>query len=131
MPSPAAPRSAEPSCAVATTDDVARVTVSGEIDLGTALLLADALRHAEEHDTGVVVDLSGVEFMDSRGVQLLLASARRVRARGGRFRLDGVSDTVARLLGVLASSAKRLQLPPVTDAIAGPRRAPPLVRRGL
>ncbi len=63
MPSPAAPHPAEPSCAFATTGEAARVTVSGEIDLGTALLLA---------------------------------SARRVRARGGRFRLDGVSETVAR-----------------------------------
>lgn len=103
MPHLAAPQPDHLSCAAAGTGDAARVTASGDVDLGTALLLADALRRAAEH-AEVVVDLSGVEFMDCRGVHLLFASARRVRAPGGRFRLDGVSETVARLRGVVPTA---------------------------
>lgn len=87
--------------AVAGTGRVVRVTVSGEIDLATALQLGDALRHAEEHAGGLILDLSGVEFIDRRGAQLLLATVRRVRARGVRFTLDGASDAVMPLLGAM------------------------------
>lgn len=100
MPSFATPDIGELTCAVSTVANAARVTVSGEVDLATALLLADALRCAEGRPGGMIVDLSGVEFLDCRGVELLLGTARRVRARGGRFRLDGVSQVVARLLCV-------------------------------
>lgn len=101
MPPSPPPTSEDLSCAVATVGPAADVVVSGEVDLATALVLADALRHAEDHPDGMVVDLSGVEFMDCRGAQLLLATARRVRANGGQLRLAGASDIVTRLFRVM------------------------------
>jgi anti-anti-sigma factor len=49
------------------------VTVYGEIDAGTAVTLDDALEAAVRETRGVlVVDLSGVSFLDSAGVMVLL-----------------------------------------------------------
>ena len=98
MPRFAVPETQVLSCAVATVGGAARVTVSGEIDLDTAPLLADALCRAGELAEGMILDLSGVEFIGTCGAELLLETARRVRARGDQFALDGASDVVIRLL---------------------------------
>ena len=92
------------SCAVATVDGVARVTASGEIDMASAPLLGDALSLAEALAEGMILDLSGVEFIDSCGALVLLETARRVRARGEPFRLDGASDVVTRLLHLMGAA---------------------------
>ncbi len=60
-------------------DQVAVLSVHGEIDLGTAPTLRDVLQPVLEHQTGpVVVDLSTVSFMDSSGVHLLVETLRRL-----------------------------------------------------
>ena len=89
------------SCAVATAGGVARVTVSGELDLATAPLLDDALTLAEDLAGAMILDLSGVEFIGCCGARLLLETERRVRARGHQVVLDGASDVVTRLLYLL------------------------------
>jgi anti-anti-sigma factor len=49
--------------------DTLVLTVHGEIDLGTAPTLREALKPILDRQTGpVVVDLSEVAFMDSTGV---------------------------------------------------------------
>ncbi len=49
------------------------VAVYGEIDAGTAVMLDDALEAAVRETRGLlVVDLSGVSFLDSTGVLVLL-----------------------------------------------------------
>jgi len=63
------------------------VAVSGEIDLSNAAALeGEIMRHAADAGA-VVLDLSGLSFMDSAGVALLQRLARAVRERGGRLRL--------------------------------------------
>ncbi len=50
------------------------VTVSGEVDIVAGSPLEEALAGAGEH---LVVDLSGVTFMDSTGINALLHAQRR------------------------------------------------------
>jgi anti-sigma B factor antagonist len=59
----------------------AGVAVRGEVDTATAPLLQDALDDAVRSSTGpLVLDLAGVDFLDSSGINVLL----RVRALLGR-----------------------------------------------
>ncbi|MGH3415142.1 MAG: STAS domain-containing protein [Actinocrinis sp.] len=56
-----------------------RITVAGELDLGSV----DAVRHCFDEvvhrsPTHVVVDLRGLTFMDSTGIALLLEAAEKV-----------------------------------------------------
>ncbi|MBT2440857.1 STAS domain-containing protein [Streptomyces sp. ISL-36] len=62
--------------------------VQGEVDLVTSPLIRRRVHDAVaggRHD--VVLDLAGVEFCDSSGVGVLIASRRLMRSCGGRLRL--------------------------------------------
>jgi anti-sigma B factor antagonist len=61
--------------------DAAVLSVHGEVDLGTAPTLREALLSVLERETGpVVVDLSEVPFMDSTGVHILLEAPRQLES---------------------------------------------------
>jgi anti-anti-sigma factor len=80
--------------------------VHGEIDLGTAPVLRDALLPVLEHHAGpVVVDLSEVTFMDSTGVHLLIDTLEQLRPENRRFaiacREGGPVHRVLTLVGLL------------------------------
>jgi anti-anti-sigma factor len=58
------------------------VAFAGELDVAAEARAEAALRSAESQTDGtVVVDLSGLRFVDSCGVHLLSAAARRLRGR--------------------------------------------------
>jgi anti-sigma B factor antagonist len=85
------------SCRVGYAGDVARVTVRGELDVVTAAPLDAALTGAERRAATVMLDLTGVRFIDCSGVRPLITAERRIRARGGHFILD-VPEVISRLL---------------------------------
>jgi anti-sigma B factor antagonist len=59
------------------------VAVSGEIDIASAPRLITALNDAVGNcEQPVIVDLTGVGFMDSTGLALLLNAHRRLARRG-------------------------------------------------
>jgi anti-anti-sigma factor len=75
-------------------------TVAGEIDASTAPALDDALSHLPIGDGPVVLDLSGVSFIDSSGLRVLISLAGRARDEGRSVALRDPSPTVARLLEI-------------------------------
>jgi anti-sigma B factor antagonist len=78
------------------------VAVSGEIDLYTAPRLHSELATAVmgEGPAHVIVDMAGVEFCDSTGMNVLLAALRRARERGGELMLAGPRPAVRKILQV-------------------------------
>ena len=78
------------------------VAVSGEIDLYTAPRLHSELAAAVtgEAPARVVVDMAGVDFCDSTGMNVLLAALRRARERGGDLVLAGPRPAVRKILQV-------------------------------
>lgn len=78
------------------------VSVSGEIDLYTVPRLHGELIKALEGGGPVrlVVDMSGVEFCDSTGMNVLLVAHRRAREQGGDLELAGPRPTVRKILQV-------------------------------
>lgn len=73
------------ACSVSASERAARVTVTGEMDIATVPQLDAALRLAEAGSASVVLDLRGLEFMDSSAAHLLLAADRRLSQAGGRL----------------------------------------------
>ena len=75
------------------------VSVVGEVDLATAKSLTDhaldALRGVSPH---VVIDLSGVTFMDSTGLKSLITICQRASLAGGSFAVVGATSSVHKLL---------------------------------
>lgn len=80
--------------------DALVLVVEGEIDIATAPLLEQHLTDAEATDTPVVIiDLDRVSFMDSTGLQVLVAHTLS-EAKGRRIRLTKGSPQVQRLFTV-------------------------------
>lgn len=76
------------------------LTVLGEIDLATASTLDAEITAAEAGDAEtILVDLDGVSFMDSSGLQVLLAHVFAAE-NGSRIQLTRGSPQVLRLFTV-------------------------------
>jgi anti-sigma B factor antagonist len=60
--------------------DIHLVELSGELDIVSADFLTDVL--VDVAGSTVVVDLSGLTFMDGRGVAALIAARKRIAAKG-------------------------------------------------
>jgi anti-sigma B factor antagonist len=74
-----------------------RCAIRGEIDMLTAPTVRKALASfIEIGETAIDLDLSQVEFMDSRGIRELIVARRR----GLRITITGTSPTVRRTLEV-------------------------------
>ncbi|MBB5926444.1 STAS domain-containing protein [Streptomyces echinatus] len=75
------------------------VTVTGQLDLHTAHHLADALQPLLDRDPHtVLVDLSGVTFLDSAGLTCLITAYRTARSTGARLALIAPSQPVQKML---------------------------------
>jgi anti-sigma B factor antagonist len=75
------------------------VEIEGELDLSCLELLDQEVGRVMATDaSSVVLDLSGLEFIDSSGIQLLLQLESKSRMNGNRLRMVRGSSKVQRLL---------------------------------
>ncbi len=90
----------ETSIAVDEARRLATVTVSGDIDLATAAVVGTAVETALSTPgvTAVVVDLSGVGFLDSSGISELLKGRRSADDVGAAYRITGAHGVALRVL---------------------------------
>ncbi|WP_328835306.1 STAS domain-containing protein [Streptomyces europaeiscabiei] len=80
-------------------DDVRIVTVQGEIDHTVKDVLSQALL-SEDGTVAprIVVDLSGVTFMDSSGINVFVTAYQQVSGVQGWLRIAGAQESVLRVL---------------------------------
>lgn len=77
------------------------VSPRGELHVSTAPELAQHLSSAiDSGNTAIVIDMSGVEFIDSTGLSVLLNGLRLVTQMHGRMALVCTNPTVLRLFQV-------------------------------
>ena len=96
------------------------IEVQGEVDLYTSPGMRDAIVQSTAAKTPtVVVDLSGVGYMDSSGVATLVEGLQLSRGYGGAFRLAGIGGVVREVFK-FAKLEKVFEIyPDVTRALAG------------
>lgn len=87
---------------------VAVIAATGELDLsGAAVLEAEIERLEGEPDLGtVVLDMRGLEFMDSSGLRLVVLADMRAREASRRFVLVRGSETVHRVFEITRMSER-------------------------
>lgn len=79
--------------------DVHTIRLSGELDLATADDVERELERVEATDAAtIVLDLSGLTFMDSTGVRLVVNAHARSRAAGQRLTLLRGQAAVQRVM---------------------------------
>lgn len=82
-------------------DHTAVVAVDGEIHVSTAPEFSGVLATAVERGhVRLVLDLTGVMFIDSTGLSVLLNALRRVTRAGGRMAVVCSNPTVLRLFEI-------------------------------
>jgi anti-anti-sigma factor len=103
-------------------DGLVIAVIGGEVDPSNSRMIGREITALVPNDAfGVVLDLSGVEFLDSSGVQMLFELAERLEARQQRLAvvvpagsparpvLDIVSiDAIAPLVGTREEAVERL-----------------------
>lgn len=94
------------------------VAAAGEIDLYTAPTLQAQLTDViRDGPAQVVIDLSGVEFCDSTGMNVLLVALKRVRERDGSLVLAGPQSPVRRILEITGLDTVFAVYPTVDEAV--------------
>lgn len=85
-----------------TGDDAAVVTLEGELDVaGSAMLEAELDRLVAEHAPArIVLDLSGLDFMDSTGLRLVVLSDAKAREGGWQLLLVRGNESVHRVFEI-------------------------------
>ena len=79
-------------------DGVARVALQGELDLASARQMEEHFASLDEQSPSrVVVDLAGLEFIDSSGLRVLLLADARARERGYELVLLAGQEPVRRV----------------------------------
>lgn len=74
------------------------VALRGEVDLASSPEARRILLECVERGSGVLVDLSGVSYIDSSGVASLVEAFQNARRGKTRFGLAAVSDSARRVL---------------------------------
>jgi anti-sigma B factor antagonist len=81
-------------------DGRAVVALRGELDVADAASAAAALVAVAAREQGVIVDLAGLEFIDSSGVAALVLVRKQARRAGGDLLLAAPQDQVLRILTI-------------------------------
>jgi anti-sigma B factor antagonist len=77
------------------------VSLKGELDLSTVAKVEEELRRVESSDaTLLVLDLSGLTFLDSTGLRAVITADERARAQGRRFVIVKGPDAVQRVFAI-------------------------------
>jgi anti-sigma B factor antagonist len=76
------------------------ITITGELDIGTAPQLRDCLRDLPDETRSVELDLLDVTFIDSTALGVLLAAFKRYQMLGAEFRVSAGSPMVAKVLEI-------------------------------
>ena len=94
--------------------------LAGDVDVATAPRLRERLVElVTDGPPNVVVDLSGVAFIDSMGLGALVGGLKRARAHDGDLRLAGASDHVAKVLAITRLDQAFVVADTADSAIAG------------
>src|SRR4051812_30864282 len=94
------------------------VSLGGELDISTASKLEDDLLRVEADGPALlVIDLSGLDFMDSTGLRLLISADARARQADRRLVLVQGNEMVQRVLR-LTRLDERLEIVPDSAALA-------------
>jgi anti-sigma B factor antagonist len=96
------------------------VNVWGELDVATSPTLRETLiRLVSQGSNKLVLDLEGVDFLDSTGLGTIISALKRARTHGGDLRLVSTQARITRLFEITGLDKAVPLLPTLDAAVAG------------
>lgn len=87
--------------AIAHENDTCVMKLGGEVDVYTSTSFKERLVNViDDGCVKVVIDLEGVEFIDSSGLGVLVSGLRRVKEGGGYLRLVCTRDPILKIFRI-------------------------------
>lgn len=80
------------TCTISRVDGVHVVELEGELDANTSPAAQHEIMPLAGTGQSILLDMSGVSFMSSAGLRLLLSTYRQVSTLGGAIALSGLSE---------------------------------------
>lgn len=94
--------------------------LKGEIDLHVSPSVTSSLNSMiEKKPQRLVVDLSGVTYIDSAGLAALIGAMQKVEGYGGKFLLAGLQETVRSIFEISRLDQVFQIFPDADAALAG------------
>jgi anti-sigma B factor antagonist len=100
-------------------DGYAVVALSGELDLADAAIVAAELTAVAAREPGIILDLAGLNFIDSSGVAALARGRRQARQAGGDLVVAAPQRQVMRVLAIIRL-AEAFSVYATVEEAAGP-----------
>lgn len=99
-------------------DDVHILRISGRLDQTFETAIAEALEKLVDHgQVRVIADLSGLEFLNSRGVSVFIAAVDDLREAGGDLKIAGAPAQAKLVLQRLGIDRLLQQFATVGEAV--------------
>lgn len=96
------------------------VTIYGELDVATAPSLRERLiALVGEGSTKLILDLEGVDFLDSTGLGTIISALKRVRTHGGDMRIVCTQPRIMRLFEITGLDRAVPLMPTLDAAVTG------------
>ncbi|MHB1390541.1 MAG: STAS domain-containing protein [Thermoleophilia bacterium] len=101
-------------------DGAAVITIKGELDLYTAPRLKEELLAVlEDNVLQLVIDMTGVHFIDSSALGVLIGGVKRLKPLGGKLVLVSVDENVNWILQITGLNSVFEIYTTRDDALAG------------
>lgn len=101
-------------------DGCAVLAVAGEVDVATVPRLREQLHGlVAQGSNRIIVDLDGVDFLDSTGLGVLVGALKRVRSNDGELSLVCTQPRIRKVFEVTGLTKVFSLFDSVDDAVAG------------
>ena len=104
-------------------DGSAVLAISGEVDVYSAPAFRERIVHLLDADPALVIDLTGLDFIDSTGLGVLVAGRNRALEHGGAMTFVCTAERVLKLLRITGLDSVFAVHADVEQAVAGLRAA--------
>lgn len=97
-------------------DGICVVTLAGEVDVYTAPVLRARLIEASEAGGPIIVDMSGVDFIDSSGLGVLVSILKRVREQDSSMTIVSDREAVLKVFRITGLDRVFEMVPTLAEA---------------
>ncbi len=95
------------------------VTIRGDLDIVTSPQLDECLSQAQGIHSRIILDLSGVDFLDTSALAVIVGHWKRLEAAGGQLALAGARYRYTKTLWITGLADRLTLYDTVDQGLAG------------